>query len=402
MRSRLICSVITAICVMANATYSQEVQLFIDADYSVNTESSEAIELGVRAALKEIDYRIGDTTIEVVRKDNRGNVKRSKHTMDTYLQSPNALAVIGGIHSPPYLTHREFMNENRVLALLPWSAAGPITRSVGPENWIFRLSVDDTKSGDFFVQEAIDKAGCQNLALVLLDTGWGRANHNTMTAALEKRSMEPVSVDYFPSSIGTASARSLAQKLSENGTECLVLLANWTNGALIVNALAEQAAGIKVFSHWGITGGEFTDQVPHTHRESVNLKVLQTCALKREAESNKTIRHALSLAGLNETTLAAVKAPTGFVHGFDLTRILISAIKQAQDAGMWTDDPVKNRFAVKKALENLSGSIDGILATYTSPFEPYGADSADGHEALGIEDLCLARFRTDGLLEHAG
>lgn len=402
MRLQLLFGTLIALCALAKNATSDSVDLFIDADYAISTSSSESIELGIRTALKEVDYEVDGTTIRIVRKDNRGNVKRSRKTMETFLESPNALAIFGGIHSPPYLTHREFINENQVLLLLPWSAAGPITRSTSAENWIFRLSVDDTKSGEFFIREAVDNGKCKSVALTLLDTGWGRANFTTITAALAERGMEPASVDYFPSSVRAPTAKRIAEQIASQATECVVILANWTNGAVVVNALAEAAPGVRVYSHWGIMGGAFAEQVPHETRQSIELTVLQTCALAREAEGNETVEFALALAGQEGAPVASLKAPTGFVHGFDLTRILIAAIRQVKADGLWTDDIRQNRLHIKEALERLEQPVTGILATYASPFANYSETQRDAHEALGLDDLCLARFREDGLLEHAG
>ena len=386
----------------ATGIAAETVELFLDIDYSLNPSAANSIELGVRAALSEIDYEIDGTRIEIVQKDNRGNVKRSKRNMDAYLKSERALAIIGGLHSPPYLTHRQFINENGILTLLPWSAAGPITRSESAENWIFRLSVDDTKSGEFLVKEAFARESCSSTALILLDTGWGRANHKTLTSALASRGMTPSSVDFFPNSVATQSARSIAQRIHSDGTDCAFLLSDWTNGAIIVKALAELAPGIRLFSHWGIMGGEFALQVTHQEREAVNLMVLQTCALRREAEDPYMIKHALSLSTHSGDTVSSLSAPTGFVHGFDLTRVLTAAIRQAKSEGFWSDSIVENRAYVRGAMIALSNPVSGILATYAPPFQPYSAKNRDGHEALGVDDLCLARFTPGGVLEDAG
>lgn len=384
------------------ATVAETLHLYLDADFSLSAASAEAIELGVNTALKEVNHTIDGTTIEIIRKDSRGNVKRSKNTMDTYLSSDTALAIIGGLHSPPYLTYKEFINENNILTLLPWSAAGPITRTEANENWLFRLSVDDSKSGDFFIREAVERGKCSRISLALLDTGWGRANAVSLTKALNDRGMEPTALRFFSSSITASTAKALALDLSKMKTDCLVILANWTNGAVLINAIADHSPSVRVYSHWGITGGEFADYVPHKKRQLVQLSVLQTCALAREASGSKTISQALRLAGYPGASVATLKAPTGFVHGYDLTRILIAAIRQVKASGSWTDDIKVNRALLKHALENLHAPVEGILDTYDPPFFPYSADSTDGHEALGLNDLCLARFREDGLLEHAG
>lgn len=377
-------------------------ELYIDADYSINTDSAEAIELGVRTALDEVGYRLGGEEVSVVPMDHRGNVKRSRRTMERFVESDSALALIGGLHSPPYLTHRNYMNQNGILTLLPWSAGGPITRAApGAENWIFRVSVDDFKSGEFFLRKAVEQGGCKAPGLALLDTGWGRDNFTTLLAALEARGMRAAAVAFFPVLVGRAAAETVADEIRATDADCVILVANTGNGERIINALHQRAPRLRVFSHWGILGAGFADHVSHDIRAAMQLRVLQTCGFKREAEGSPVLERALARAMPGATSLSDISAPTGFVHGYDLTRLLIAAAEQAAATPAWSGDIAARRAAVKKALEALQTPVQGILKTYDAPFGPYSPEAPDAHEALGEADLCMARFGKDGQLEDA-
>lgn len=48
---------------------------------------------------------------------------------------------------------------------------------------------------------------------------------------------------------------------------------------------------------------------------------------------------------------------------------------------------------MRDALERLEEPIPGLLKTYQRPFSSEGADA---HEALGADDLCLARYDEAG------
>jgi len=382
---------------------AKPMELYIDADYSVSYAASEAIELGVRTALDEVNYLLGGAPVTLVKKDHRGNVKRSYRTMTQFIQSDTALAMIGGLHSPPYITHRDYMNENRVLTLLPWSAGAPITRAgEGQENWIFRVSVDDTKSGEFFVREALERQGCTSLALVLLDTGWGRAGENVMRAALSKRNASPATVQYFKFTVGEAAAGALANEIAASGADCAIMMANAGNGATVFRALHERLPDLRLFSHWGILGATFTNEISHQMREALDLQVLQTCALAVETAGSAILADALRRAAPGAGSLAEIGAVTGFVHGYDMTRILISAAAQASSSSDWPDDVRGRRAAIKAALEDLQTPVEGILKRYDRPFRAPTPSDNDAHEALGLNDLCIARFREDGLLQDAG
>ncbi|MEM1385982.1 MAG: ABC transporter substrate-binding protein [Pseudomonadota bacterium] len=380
---------------------AQSLQLVIDADYSHNRDAAAAIELGVTAALTEASFKVGDLTLEIVAHDHRANAKRSLRTMMRFLDSGNAIAVIGGMHSQPYLANRDFINRHEVLLLLPWSAAAPITRaSFDGENWIFRLSVDDAKSGQFLVSQAL-RSGCGKISLLLQNDGWGRTNFEVLRRALESRSM-PVSSHFFPFGIGRATARDLANKLGEEGTDCVILISNPRHGAVIAHALHEKETAIRLFSHWGITGGGFPDSVPDSVRTALDISVLQTCGLRRDRLGDPVLSNALQLVLPQARSLSDMPAPAGFVHGYDLTKVLLRAIEQASAGMPWATSPIEEkRRAVKRALENLDKPVLGILQIYNRPFSEYRATKPDAHEALGASDLCLARFRSDGRLVDA-
>lgn len=379
------------------------IELYIDADYSISAAAAHAIELGVRTALEETGGQLAGQDVKIVPLDHRGNAKRTLGTIKRYLESDRALAIIGGIHSPNYLTNKGFINRNGVLTLIPWAAAGPITRTEpGEPNWVFRLSVDDSHSGGFLVEAATQGGGCKRVALLLLDSGWGHANLGNLTAALRARDMSPVAVEFFALTIGAASAGTLAQKVAQSKADCAIMLASWDNGATLTLALAERNPELQIFSHWGIVAGGFTDRVPHRVREQMQIRVLQTCGLRREKEANPILRDALRRAAPDAESLTNVPAPSGFVHGYDLTKILVAAAEQAAASPQWQGDIVSRRHAVHKALQNLQTPVDGILERYAAPFAAFSADDPDAHEALGLEDLCMTRFREDGRLEDAG
>ena len=384
----------------ANAT---PLQLLIDADYTISARAAQSIELGLRTALEEEGFELGGQQVEVVPMDHRANVKRSLRTYGQYLKNERALAIIGGMHSPPYLTHKDYLNENSILTLLPWSAAGPITRATaGHENWVFRLSVDDSQTGEFFVRQMEQTNQCARIALVLLDTGWGQANHKSLTKALSLRDRTPASATFFPSGISNTAAALLAENVGASSPDCAVLLANWHDGATVVNALHKELPELRIFSHWGIMGGEFANEVPHTTRSDMEITVLQTCGLRQEAAANPVLQSALHRAAPTTQSLAEIPAPTGFVHGYDLGRVIVAAARQAHSQSHWDGQNIETmRKALRTALLSLDTPVDGILKRYAPPFSANVAGNADGHEALGIDDLCLARFRKDGRLEHA-
>ncbi|WP_195822063.1 ABC transporter substrate-binding protein [Roseobacter sp. MH60115] len=397
----------TLLCVLvlgfASSASAERLTLYIDADFSISKRAAEAIELGVHTALAEVDHQVAGILLDVVRKDHRANSKRTLGNLRAFQNDPQAIAIVGGSLSPPYLTNREYINENGILLLLPWSAAGPITRAdEGDENWIFRLSVDDTKAGPFLVSRAVNNAHCSRTALLLIDTGWGRANSSTMQEAFNDAEQDAPPVFMFSAGLGTASARSIAQSIATVRPDCVIMLASASSGALLVNELHNVLPGLKIISHWGILAGAFETQVSPDARMGLRIEVLQTCGLEVEKSGGAVLARALegaSLLGRQFSSLSEVPSSTGFVHGYDLTKLFLAALEQAVGSAAWADAPIEaRRDMVRLALENLPAPIEGILKSYERPFRPYSMTDRDAHEALGAPDLCMATFAETGRL----
>ncbi|WP_298912209.1 ABC transporter substrate-binding protein [uncultured Roseobacter sp.] len=390
-------------CFAGQSVAGEKLRIYIDADYSMARPAAEAIELGVRTAMSDVANRVGNFEIEIVPKDHRANSKRSYSNLRAFTEDPTGIAVIGGVHSPPYLTHRQDINESGIPLLLPWSAAGPITRPDDDQlNWIFRLSVDDTKAGPFLVGHALNNIECEQTVLLLVDTGWGRANRVTMGDAFQAAGVPAPVVFMFSSSLGPASARTIAEKIKMTNADCAIMLSRAREGALLVNELHQQSADIRIISHWGILSGDFVAQVPHSVRSDLQIEVLQTCGLEVEGKGRAELVQALKNASTEVRPfkrLSDVPAATGFVHGYDLTRLLIAALSNAMEMDGWADGSIVDRRNLfRSSLENLSEPVEGILKTYNRPFAPYSDASQDAHEALGLQDLCVVSFSESGQL----
>lgn len=376
------------------ANVEKELFLYIDADFTNASASSLSIEQGVLTALSEIDNSIDGYQISVKRKDHRGNTRRSLDNLHDYLEDDKALAVFGGLHSPPLLANREFINTKKILTLSPWAAAGPITRYPSPENWIFRLSVDDTKAGNVMVDYTIKKIGARHPALLLEKTGWGVSNQKTMMRALTEHGLSPSGIYWFNWGLQDRGSRILLRTILESNADAILLVANTPEAKSICRALAELQTDtiLPVVSHWGLTGGDFPDVISAEQREKIHLSFLQTSfsflSEKQDKFSQQVFKRAEELFPNELKEVTDIKAPTGFIHGYDLTRVLIAAMKQASLTGVVTLD----RLHIRDELENIKTPIRGLIKTYIKPFQPFGSNAPDGHEALGIEDLVMARY----------
>ncbi len=393
----LFCSLI-----LSSVATARTFNIYIDSDRTGHIESARAIEQGVSVAFDEIGYQIGDYNFEIILLDHRGNSARSKYHMNIYAKDNDALAYIGGLHSPPLIKYREFINQAQILTLVPWAAGAPITRYPDPENWVFRLSVDDRKAGERMSDFAVHQLSCKKPALLLEETPWGKSNHLNVSKAMLNENISTPDVAWFNWGLNEAAARTRVNSLLDKGADCIIMVSNAIEGAKLIAAVASaQERKVPIISHWGITGGNLTAISETVSNENLELYFIQTCFSflddNPSALAARVYQQAKDRYDDIDDNPASIEAPTGFIHGYDITKVFIAAIEQAvatKQSQEGNTDIDKND--VRLALENLVDPVEGLVKTYQQPFSTYSNDNQDAHEALGLDDLCMASLGKNG------
>lgn len=371
--------------------------IYLDADRTDAIESTIAIERGIRTALHEVDNHLAGHPVKLITFDHQSNSARSRQHFAQYLDDPHALVVFAGLHSPPLLANLTFINQNNILTLVPWAAAGPITRYANGGNWIYRLSIDDSKAGYVISRYAIKQRQFKMPHLLLERTGWGKANAKVMKQALQALGQSAPRVTWFNWGITVNKAHAILRTITRSNTDVIFFVGNTPEGKVFAQAMLKLPAEqrLPIASHWGITGGDFPSVINADMRKKLDLAFIQTRFSFFNMANNAFAQTVFKRAQQHFPELQTVydlKAPVGFIHAYDLTRILIAAAAQAE----FTDDMSQNRIALRHALENLSQPVQGLLKTYQRPFSAFSPQTLDAHEALGIEDFTMGRYGEKG------
>ncbi|PKG81406.1 hypothetical protein CXF85_18215 [Colwellia sp. 75C3] len=376
----------------ALADTNKKLVIYHDADYSLNQLSANAMKMGLLTAFDEVDNEIQGFSLELKEKNHRGNIKRSLLSMKDFLKDEKALFILGGLHSPPYIKNRTFINENQIPLLVPWAAGGPITRYPSADNWVFRLSVDDTKAGIRISEFALQNLSCKNPHLLLEDTAWGKSNKKTMSSYLQDK--VPFGLSLFGWNIKENSARIMVRNIISAGYDCVFFVGNFNETHQFVNAMAamEKEKRLPIISHWGATGGDVDMIFNEKIKQDVSFHFIQSCyslaSSKQSLFQRSVMARAKKLFPEEFTSPEKVKAPAGFIHAYDLGRLAISALQQIELTGNMKQD----RFLFQQALESLQQPVQGLIKEYDKPFSKWSEQHQDAHEALRLENFCMATF----------
>jgi len=138
---------------------------------------------------------------------------------------------------------------------------------------------------------------------------------------------------------------------------------------------------VPILSHWGVTGGRFVESAGPALRQ-VDFSVIQTFSFFKAARQPLQVFMKAAGEAVQLQRIEDIESPVGVAHAYDMTHILAKAITLAKTT---------ERSAVRDALEKVR-EHNGLVRRYAPPFTP------TRHEALGPEQLLMARYREDGVL----
>lgn len=372
----------------ATAATKAPVLVGIDGEFGLeNSTSAQAVELGVRIALAEINAAggvLGGRPLQVVTRDHRSIPARGIRNIAAFATTPELVAVFGGRFSPVVIEELPALKAAKLPFLAVWSAADVIVDNGAEPNYAFRLSLRDSLAMPFMLERA-SRRGLNKVGVLYTNTAWGRSNQ----AAVERF----VARNEVPKVVATAwynwQEKSLVdqyQKLIQAGAQAIVLVANDDEAAILVREVAALPAAerVPILSHWGVTGGRFV-QAAGAALAAVDFSVIQTFSFL-QARTQPLERFMAAARNLGVTRVEAIESPVGVAHAYDMTHILARAIDLAGST---------DRAAIRNALERVP-VYDGLVRRYAPPFTP------TRHEALGTAELLMARYRADGVLVPEG
>jgi len=363
----------------------QPVLLGIDGEFGLdNSTSAQAVELGMRAAIEEINAAGGvlrGRPLQLVIRDHRSIPARGIRNIQEFATMPGLVAVFGGRFSPVVIEELPTLRSTRLLFMAPWSSADDIIDNGMRPNYVYRLSLRDSLAMPKLLAVARQRK-LNRVGLLLTNTSWGRSNATAAERALAKLpGMSIVGTSWY--NWRDASLVDKYRQLRAAGAEAIVLVANDDEAAVLVREVAAlpKDERIPILSHWGVTGGEFIAQAGPALQQ-VDFSVIQTFSFHK-ADPVRVRRFLASAARVSKVRrIEDIRGPVGVAHAYDLTHILARAIDQAGST---------DRGAVRNALERV-GPYRGLIKEYAPPFTPAR------HEALGPEQLLMARYRADGAL----
>jgi branched-chain amino acid transport system substrate-binding protein len=346
-----------------------------------SAKSGEGILRGLSVAIDEINARGGvlkGRPIELIRRDDEANPAKGQTAAREMIHKEKVAAVFGGIETPVSLAIVPVANKEKVPFMGVWAAGTAITRNGANPNFVFRVSAVDELVDKALVQYAMKTFGTKNPGLMLINNPWGESNEKGLTAAIAEAKIKRAGVEKFEQT--DVDMVPQLSRLRAAGADTVVFIGSAAPGAQVMKALDRMGWAVPVVSHWGISGGRFSELAGPS---AGKVHFVQTYSFfGPQNEVGQKVLAALKAKYPDVKGPGDVIPPVGVANAYDAMQLLALAIDKAGS----TDGD-----RIRQALYEI-GPYRGLIKNYTKPFSPAS------HDALGENDYVMVRYEGDQIV----
>jgi branched-chain amino acid transport system substrate-binding protein len=348
-----------------------------------SAQSGEAITRGLTIAIDEINAKgglLGGRKLELVQRDDESTPPKGLTAARELVSREKVAIIFGGIDSPVALAMVPILNKEKVPHMAVWAAGTGITHNKANPNYIFRVSAVDVLVDVKLLDYAGKKFGAKKIGLILINNPWGESNQKGLAEAVKSMAgMQIVGTEKFENS--DVDLVPQLTRLKEKGADALIMVGNAAPGAQVMKARERLSWKVPVVSHWGISGGRFSELTGPTAGEA---HFVQTYSFfGKQSPVGERVLAALKAKYPTIKGPGDIFAPVGTANAYDAMHLVALAITQAGS----TDGD-----AIRKALEDLKTPYQGLIKTYDKPF------SATNHDALGPNDYVMVHYDGDNVV----
>ncbi len=338
-----------------------------------SAKSGEAIIRGLSVAIDEVNAAggVNGKKLELVSRDDESNPGKGLLAARELVQREKVAVLFGGLDTPVSLAIVPFVNQAKVPFIGVWAAGTNITRNGAADNYVFRVSAVDAFVGEALVDYALDKKSAKAPGMILINNPWGESNEHALNDALKARDLKAVGVEKFETN--DVDVVPQLTRLKQSGADALFLVANVAPSSQVVKSLERMGWNVPVVSHWGPSGGRFTE-LAGPRGEDVHFIQTYTFTDELSPKADKLLTALKAKYPIN--SLADVMPATGIANAYDALHLAALAMAKAGS---------NDGTAIRDALYQID-SYDGLIKTYEKPFSP------ENHDALGAKDYIFTHF----------
>nr|WP_211163183.1 ABC transporter substrate-binding protein [Aromatoleum diolicum] len=331
---------------------------------------------GIRIAAAELNAGGGvlGRPIELVERDDEARNERGAQVVQQLIDKERVVAGLGIANTGVALASQRFYQQARIPVVTSVATGSLLTKQFlppqHPDNFVFRVSANDTIQAAMIVAEAVDRRGLKRVAIFHDATNYGQLGREDLERTLAQRNIRPVAVERFQ--IPQADMSMQLRRARDAGAEAVLTYGIGPELAQIANGMARINWRAPLIGSWTLAMSNFID---NAGPNGEGARMPQTFI----PEATTARRKAFLDAWKNATGSPRIPVPPAAAQGYDSLLLLAAAIRQA---GSTEGD------RIREALENLDEKIDGVVMTYQRPF------TRERHETItSVHDIFMGEVR---------
>lgn len=218
-------------------------------------ETGVMIDVAARMAVDEINAAggINGRPIELVLEDTKADPKESTEVARKFVEDERIVAVCGDVTTSQVMAAAPIYEDGGLVQCTP-TASGNDFPSMGA----YQFSTAGRAADEIpaFVQNVlVDTLDCKSLAIIYLNNDWGLEVANSVETECESKGIEIVSIENFLE--GEKDFTSVLSKMRQTDPEILLVAAQYTEGALIVNQVAQMGWDVMMTTQGSLVQSSF-------------------------------------------------------------------------------------------------------------------------------------------------
>jgi branched-chain amino acid transport system substrate-binding protein len=327
---------------------------------------------GIQLAVDEINAVGGylGRPLELVTKDDKANPDEGL-AQSQALVAEKVHAVLGFCNTGVAAKSIDALQAAKLPLIIPCSTGTPLTSKFpAPESYIFRTAARDAIQAPFVVDDIV-KRGWRKVAIFADTSGYGEAGLKDVENALAAKNLKAVHVARFATGVKDLSAELRAAK--DAGAEVVFSYTVGPENAVIANGRKAMGWRVPQVGAWPLSFPFFIDGA----KDAADGALMAQTFI---AEPSNERRAAFLSAYARKFKAKRISVPMAAAQGYDATYLLMYALFGIRDGA--PTGP-----ALKHALENISRTYYGVVATYEKPF------SANDKEAISQNMLVMGMVK---------
>ena len=370
-----------ALSIVAATAQAQDIKLGFNGDLSASPSalSGQAATLGLQAAIEDINAAGGvlGRKLTLVVRDDLSQPPKSIQNMSELIDSEKVVAVFGPTNSGNALAWKHIPTQKKIPVIGTVGSATAITYPVkaGAENYMFRVSMVDREQVAGLMAYVKKNPAVKNVGYLAETTGYGQGGLKDIQELGDLQGIKPVCNEKF--GVNDTDMTSQLNKCKAAGVDTLVVWAQGTPLGQLMRSMEKINYFPTTLMSWAADNQSFYEAAGKSLAERPIF--MRTVTEDRSPSQQK----------LYDRLATKMTSPSSFgfaAHSYDAVTLLAAAMKQANST-----DGAK----VREALENLQGTHDGIMKTYTKPF------SSTVREALTSKDYRWTHWKDGKLVAYS-